>query len=160
MTPNADHQTNTILFCWCNFNFQKCLGVSPWSNHWAEHLRLSQRIHFLLYAIIRSRMNHSKFAAPNTPQNVELFDFHWIHVEAIYRDSLLCQFSWDDPIFFKCWHPLSEIRSMTLWSRFRSTNVFRWWLSIADERPVPSWSSTFYAHCMTSEASAVLSNHR
>ena len=36
----AGHQTVTMTFLWCKFDFGKCFGASSWSNHRADHLWL------------------------------------------------------------------------------------------------------------------------
>ena len=68
--------------------------------------------------LFNREMDHLSSAetALNTFQNVAHVDIHWVHVEAIYRVCSPCQFSWEDLILLKYWHPLTE--------------TFHWYLDI------------------------------
>ena len=48
-------QTVAMAPFWCMFGFGKCFGASLQSSHWAGHLWLLYKIHFLSHVTIRSR---------------------------------------------------------------------------------------------------------
>ena len=73
--------------------------------------------------------------ASNTLQKVELFYFHWVHMESIFFTSLILS-RWSNIV-----EMLTLIEweiSLTLWRGFCSTSIFKCWLSVADTHPLPT----------------------
>ena len=48
-----------MTFFWCKVGFEKCIGASPQSNHWAGHNWLSYKIHFSSHITTQSRNGSS-----------------------------------------------------------------------------------------------------
>lgn len=71
-----------------NFSLEKCRGVSSWSNHYIERLRLSQTIHFLWQVTTRSR---NKFVAEKSEEDISKRWFLWFsfNLWGIHLSSLL-----------------------------------------------------------------------
>lgn len=93
-------------------------------------------------AIFDQEMYHWHVTYPESYalRNVELFNFHWIHMEGIYRVLIRRQYSSSDPKLLKSWKLISEI-FRSLWCGFCSIDNFGYWLWIADGYLLPPWSS-------------------
>lgn len=97
-------------------------------------------------------------AAWGTLQNVKLTDFHWVHVESIYRISSPYHFSWDVLILLKYWQLI-----LKHFPRILSWILFDYDLQmlIFNCRWTPSTTLIFKTLIpRTSESSTVLSEYK
>lgn len=117
------------MFCWYNFRFREVFSVIRHDQTIKPIVcdchKGSTSHHKSLFA---QWMDHSNFtyATSNILENLELFDLYVkIHLSSVFPLPIFMR--WSD-----------------LWSEFCTTIVYRYLLIIANERPLPTWSSRLY----------------
>ena len=82
------HQTVTMSFFWCRFDFRKCFGAYSWSSHWAGHCWLSHKICFSWYITIWLRNDLLCTVREDDTSKSQFFDLQSTH-EALTEFSHL-----------------------------------------------------------------------